>query len=221
MTSFSGFSEEALQLLHELEDNNTREWFQDNKEAYNRLVRDPFADLLDTVTERLESEGGPELRGNAKTMFRVNRDVRFSKDKRPYKTNVSGMLTPSGRKFEAGGLVYAHLEPSRAFLAAGFYRPESDQLKDMRQKIVDNPEAFQSVLSTLTDHKLSLSMESSLSRMPKGFEDQRDHELADYIKLKSYVTTYDLPHEVWVSDKIVDELLQFAEWTDALLKWGR
>jgi uncharacterized protein (TIGR02453 family) len=95
--------------------------------------------------------------GNEKTMFRVSRDVRFSNDKSPYSTHVSGVLTPSGTKSEASPLIYLHMEAHGGFAVAGLYHPPTDRLDALRESILENSEEFSEILNSLAESGLVLT----------------------------------------------------------------
>lgn len=105
------FTPKSFDLLERLESNNEKAWYNEHRKEIDTYIRKPFALALalELATERLEDTEVP-LAGGAKTMFRQNRDIRFSKDKSPYSTHVSGLLTPSGCKAEKDGVVYIHLD---------------------------------------------------------------------------------------------------------------
>ncbi|MEM1370834.1 MAG: DUF2461 domain-containing protein, partial [Pseudomonadota bacterium] len=110
------FDKAAFTFLRRLAINNNREWFNDNKTIYKSELEAPMQALLEELSSRLTQLPIP-LSGGPKTMFRINRDVRFSNDKSPYKTNVSAVLTPTGTKQHDGGLVYLHLDATGGFAA--------------------------------------------------------------------------------------------------------
>ena len=130
----TGFSTESFTFLRGLEDNNNRDWFNENKAKFAKHLEQPFADLLEALSNRLSDARRP-LSGDKSTMFRMNRDVRFSKDKTLYKTNVSGMLTPSGSKSEVSSILYLHLQSGGGFAAAGYYNLSPKQLIPIRDAI--------------------------------------------------------------------------------------
>ena len=105
-------SETSFALLTELAANNSKEWYDAHKADIKTHCLTPFGEMLEHVSNRL-IDGPLPLEGSTKTMFRMNRDVRFSKDKSPYKTSVSGMLTPSGTKAEIAGMVYVEMNGRR------------------------------------------------------------------------------------------------------------
>jgi len=203
------FTQPAFELLEALEANNNKAWYDANKPQFEASVRAPFAALLEDVTARLEGTIAP-LIGSKKTMFRQNRDVRFSKDKSPYKTNVSGLLTPSGTKGEGAGILYLHLEATGGFMATGFYQFPTAKLGLIRDRIVGNPKRFSAMLDSLAQHDLSLEMGSSLTRMPKGYDQYADHEHAAFIKLKNFLVMQPLTKSDWTSGEVVDKATHLA-----------
>lgn len=214
----SAISSEAFQLLEQLEANNNREWYQAHKADFERLVRKPFALLLEEASRRLARTRLP-MQGSARTMFRQNRDTRFSADKRPYKTNVSGLLTADGTKNETQGLLYLHLEADGGFLAAGYYRLEPKQLAPIRDRILSEPAGFRRVLRDLQKAGLEFFEEGRLKSMPRGYEEAKEHPLAEYLKLKSFCVSADLKRTDWLEGKVVPELLRVAKSSQSLLEF--
>ena len=209
MPTTAKITKRSFELLETLAANNEKAWYDANKSAFEAELRAPFAELLEEVTARLEGSIAP-LVGSKKTMFRQNRDVRFSKDKSPYKTNVSGLLTPSGTKGEGAGILYLHLEADGGFMATGFYQFPTAKLGLIRDRIVENPKRFQQMLDSLADHDLDLDRASSLTRMPKGYEGQADHPHAEYLKLKNFLVLQEVPKSAWLSGDIVDRATHLA-----------
>ena len=119
---FSGFSADALKFFVELSKNQNKEWMAENKDRYKRSVQEPLGELVVALTDHFAAEGIP-LRGDPKrSLFRINRDVRFSTDKRPYNVHASAALTRDGDR-QAAGVLYMQFQPSASFVAAGFFRP--------------------------------------------------------------------------------------------------
>lgn len=193
----------SFELLEKLAANNRKEWYDTHKEEFEANLRAPFAEVLEAITTRLEGSISP-LIGSKKTMFRQNRDVRFSKDKSPYKTSVSGLLTPSGTKKEMNGVLYIHLDATGGFMATGFYQLATSKLALIRERIVERPKRFAQMLESLAEHDLDLDRSSSLTRMPKGFEAHEAHEFAPYIKLKNFLVLENLQKSSWTGGDIVD-----------------
>jgi len=172
-------------------------------------VEAPFIDLLETMSNRLTDAKRP-LQGGKCTMFRMNRDVRFSEDKSPYKTSVGGLLSPTGTKSESAGIVYVHLDATGGFTAAGFYNLTSKQLGPMRDAMVDRADAFDKVLNALHATGRDLDRSMSLSSMPKGFAEHAEHRHANVIKLKSLMVRQDIPKKDWLSGDVIDHVEALA-----------
>jgi len=216
----AGFSDRSFAFFEGLEANNEKAWYDANKKIYEQEVREPLALMLEMMGPRLEDEG-IQLSGGKKTMFRLNRDIRFSKNKKPYKENAGGLLTPNGIKNETGGLVYVQLDKTGGFCAAGYHNLDAKRLKPIRQKIIDKPKDFAAVLDHLKKHKMALEMDNSLSAMPRGFEEHADHDYADYLKLKSFIIMQKIPKTAWKNGDVVDRVINIAKAGWPLIKFGR
>lgn len=210
----------AFDLPRELEQNNNREWFQENKAGFSAHVQEPFADILHAVSEALASADLP-LSGGAHTMFRINRDVRFSKDKSPYNTHVSGVLTPSGTKSEAEGVLYLHLNSQGGFMASGYYRMKPADLGPIRDKIVDAPERLREVVTGLEDAGFALSKELTLKSMPQGYAEHATSWYAEYLRLQAFMVKLELQPETWTSGKIIEFAADLGRASEPLIRFGR
>ncbi|MEO0783750.1 MAG: DUF2461 domain-containing protein [Pseudomonadota bacterium] len=209
MPHANGFSEASFTFLSELEENNDRAWFNAHKPRFKSDVEAPFIDLLEALSNRLTDAKRP-LMGGKSTMFRMNRDVRFSENKAPYKTSVGGLLTRTGTKSELAGIVYVHLEAGGGFTAAGFYNLSPKQLGPMRDAMVERADAFGQVLDDLHAKGRDLDRSMTLSSMPKGFAHQAEHRHAKEIKLKSLLVRHDLPKAEWLSGDVIDHVEALA-----------
>jgi uncharacterized protein (TIGR02453 family) len=175
--------------------------------------------LVGDVAERLRKAKIP-IKGDRKSsLFRIHRDVRFSANKDPYKTNSGVVLTRSGGKNDPG-LLYFHLSPEECFFAAGFYLPESDKLGRLRAAAARNPKAFKAMTAKLKKAGLILSAEDSLKRAPRGFEAIDDPQIAAATRLKSMVCLRPVTEAAIASPALVDEFCAFAGDALPLLKWG-
>ncbi|WP_342074956.1 DUF2461 domain-containing protein [Yoonia sp. SS1-5] len=201
MTQQVAFTDTTFQLLEGLRDNNNKEWYAENKAAFKAACLDPFALLLDQITNRVAGEPLP-LEGSEQTMFRMHRDVRFSKDKSPYKPSVSGMMTRSGTKAEMNGMAFIQMDPTGGFVAGGFYRLPTPKLNAIRQRIIDQADEFSTILDTLKSQGHQLSEMQRLTRMPKGFTQYDDHIHAEHVKLKGFIVRRAFDRDVWVSGEI-------------------
>jgi uncharacterized protein (TIGR02453 family) len=172
--------------LRALKENNEREWFTENKATFVEECDAPLRELVGEVGARLAACGIDLAPIARNPVFRIYRDVRFSKDKSPYKTNVGSALYREGDK-QKPGLLYIHVEPAASFVAAGIYQPEPDQLRIIRQAIVDDPKGVARVVQALEKHGLALGMGDPMTRMPKGFEDQAGSPFSELIRYRSFV----------------------------------
>jgi uncharacterized protein (TIGR02453 family) len=228
MPSFPGFSPTALAFFNALAFHQDREWFQENKALYETEVKAPMLALLEELTERFAKAGIP-LRGDKRGLFRINRDIRFSKDKRPYQTHVSAVLTPDGTKGDPG-LVYVHITapgteswgdaPAGSFVAAGFHRPDPQMLNRFRTSIRRKPKAFQDMEAKLKKAKLALGTASQLTRVPRGFEDMKGSPVEGAIRLKDFSIAEPLSEATVTGKKLPDAIVKFTERARPLLDWG-
>jgi uncharacterized protein (TIGR02453 family) len=214
----SVFSDSTFECLEELELNNNRDWFIENKKRLEQEVREPFASLLEILSNSLTENGLP-LHGGSKTMFRMNRDVRFSNDKSPYKTFVSGLLTKTGTKDISTGLVYIHLDSKGGFVVSGLYQPPTDRLVELRTSIIEKHRVFSETLQSLREHGLELDPTDATKNMPRGFSEFSDHEHAESLKLKNIMVRRDLQPSEWWKPEFDTELLQFAMASKPLLEF--
>ena len=160
----------------------------ENKELYEKCLREPLASLVAELSDRLAEAGSP-LRGDPRrSLFRIHRDTRFSKDKRPYKTNVGATLTRDGAKLSPG-LLYVHIDPAGSFAAAGFYHPDPPGLDRLRRRLAEHPEEWRDVQEQLAGSGLSLSRGEALVRPPRGFESVTDPDAIEILKLKSWTVS--------------------------------
>lgn len=188
---------DLTQYLAELSENNNRAWFVMNKPRYD-ILRAEFLELVIRLIANI-SKFDPAIAGcnPKKAMFRINRDMRFSKEKIPYKTHFSAAITASGLKkpSQGGGPAYYFQinEKGLLLVAGGEYLPPSDRLRAIRQRIVDDPGGFSKVIKNrkMKETYGDLQQEGKLTRPPKGFDVDAPH--LEYIKLKSFIVWQEMP----------------------------
>lgn len=210
----------AFDLLAGLEADNSKEWFDAHRDEMRDIVQRPFAAVLEAVTEKL-AEGPMPLKGGEQTMYRMNRDVRFSKDKSPYNPHVSGVLTQSGAKREGDGLTYLHMDARGGFVASGFYALAPKDLAPIRERIAEQPAAIEKAIEALTRAGYALAEDDRLTAMPQGYSQHADTSFAKYLKLKSLIVRKNLPKTSWTSGGVVDEVAKLTEACAALIAFGR
>lgn len=178
---------EILDFLSELNKNNNREWFSENKKRYIKIQ-----EKVDEMTERLISgisSFDPSVRGNSakSSTFRIYRDIRFSPDKRPYKTHIGIYIVRGGKKSGYAGY-YTHIEPqedgsSSSFLASGLFMPEKKILKSVREDILYDGEKYLEAIANARNFQLAT--DSALKRVPTGFPPESPY--VEYLKLKDFM----------------------------------
>jgi uncharacterized protein (TIGR02453 family) len=195
---FTGFRPEAIQFLVELAENNSRDWFQPRKPDYERLLKRPMEQLCDALDEQFRSRGIPLSADPRQSPFRIYRDVRFSRDKRPYKTAAAASFRWAGdgsgtvaegrthaqNVHASGG--YFHLEPGEILVGGGVWRPDSSWLAAFRQRVANHPGEFQAIVEdpAFVEAFGAISDEGeSLKRVPSGYP--ADHPAADLLRKKN------------------------------------
>ena len=179
----------TIKFLKDLKKNNNKPWFDKNRKVYESAKAD-FATFIQAVID-LHSKKDPSIKNllAKDCMFRINRDIRFSKDKSPYKSNFGASINKGGRKAMNSAGYYFHLEPGNCFAGGGIYMPMPDELKKVRQEIDYNFADFKKIINSKKFKSvygdLDKSAEFTLSRVPKGY--LPDNPAADYLKLKSYI----------------------------------
>ncbi len=186
MSSQAYFTPEVFEFLKRLKKNNRREWFQKNKAQYESVIKEACIRFVCDAAEPLHGIS-PYLRCDPKgSLFRIYRDIRFSNDKRPYKTHIGMQFNLSnGKKDVHAPGYYLHLEPGQCFVCGGIWQPERLSLLRIREAIAGKPDAWKKVTRGLT-----LSDEDKLSRPPRGFA--ADHPLMEDLKRKSFIALIDL-----------------------------
>ena len=216
---FAGFRPAAFAFFRELSDNNDPAWFKPRKGIYEAEVLAPFRHLIDVVGAALAEAGLPLIGDPARGIFRIYRDVRFSPDKRLYKTHAGAVLTRSGNKRDPG-VLYLHLAPGESMVAAGLWHPEPALLTRLRRAILDDPESFLAMADGLAAAGWPLSSDERLSRPPRGFEAAKGTPVAEYLGWKSFTSHAPLSDAEMQSPRLVERILEFSRAALALLAWG-
>jgi uncharacterized protein (TIGR02453 family) len=216
---FAGFRPAALAFFSELRDNNDPAWFKPRKAVYEAEVLAPFRELIASVAAALGKAGLPLVGDSRGAIFRIYRDVRFSPDKRLYKTHAGAVLTRSGGKRDPG-LLYLHVAPSESMVAAGFWHPAPDLLTRLRRAIFDDPDGFVALADGLAAAGAPISSDERLSRPPRGFEAARGTQVAEYVCWKSFTSHAMLSDNEMQSPSLVDRIVDFAGTAQPLLEWG-
>ncbi|HKG05736.1 MAG TPA: DUF2461 domain-containing protein [Pedobacter sp.] len=196
---------ETLEFIKDVAKNNNREWFAENKESYE-IAREDILSFIDLLVPELAAvdKTFPADMPAKKCLMRIYRDVRFSKNKDPYKNNygISFRVKSTGIPMPE---YYLHIQPGNCFLGVGFWMPEAEILKKIREEIDYNTSEFLNIIQAKSFSSLfKLSEEDKLKKAPKGYEN--DHPEIDLLKLKSYIAIYPLKDEEFLKPRIVDKL---------------
>jgi len=210
VSRYARFEPRTLRFLEELQVNNNREWFKEHKARYEEDVLDvalrfiismqePLADIAPRFTAVPTRVGG--------SLMRVYRDTRFSKDKLPYKTNIGIQFRHEQARDVHSPGYYVHIDPDQVFIGTGMWRPDSEPLKGIRERIVARPAEWQRAIGGKTfKRQLNLGGER-LTRPPRGFD--KDHTCIEDLKRKSFIAV----REFDVSDCLKPQFQRTVETT--------
>jgi uncharacterized protein (TIGR02453 family) len=196
------FAQETLDFIADLKRNNNKDWFEANRKRYDAARKNQ----LEVVSQLLQSMGKWEDAFNSlepkSCIFRINRDIRFSQDKSPYKSSLSIILAPNGKNGKKGGY-YFHVEPGAAFLAGGMWAPEAPVLKAIRQEIDYNLSEFEGIINAPSFKKYfnGLDNEDKLQRPPKDYTP--DNPAIEWLKHKHFIASHKLSDKQLISKDLV------------------
>ena len=207
MTTAPRFSKETLSFLKRLKRNNRREWFIARRDEYEETVRRPMIAIIDRLAVDMRRIA-PELLVTPKhSIYRIYRDVRFSENKKPYKTHVAASFRPRHLPKGEGAGMYFHVSPEGLWVGGGMWKPETPQLHAVRENIAANTRQFRSIVEAPSFRKaLDGGLEGEkLQRIPRGFP--KEHEAADYLRHKQFLAGKEFPAHFATSPKFYDSLL--------------
>lgn len=191
-----------LKFLKSLSRNNNRDWFEKNKPKYLE-AKGYFEEFVTALLkEMVEFDRSLATLDPKKLIFRIYRDVRFSKDKRPYKTNFGVSISSAGKGVGRAGY-YLQIEPGNSFLGGGLFMPDAEKLAKVRQEIDYNGEKLEAIMKDKKFKKYYAKFwdEDMLKTAPKGYP--KDHPRIDWLKLKSFVVIYDLTDKQITDKKLL------------------
>jgi uncharacterized protein (TIGR02453 family) len=220
------FTPKSLAFLKQLKRNNRREWFQPRKEEYEALLLQPMRDLVEDMDVQLAAIA-PEFVGDPRrSIFRIYRDVRFSKDKSPYKTHIAAWFRHRrasqsvGTEAESGGAgIYVHVEPGGCMVAGGIWMPARPVLNRLRDAIGDAPATFEKTLAGAAFRKRfgALSEEKVLTRVPRGFAP--DHPAARWLRYASFTVSAPLTDAQVCAPGLAKALARDVKLMLPLVRW--
>jgi uncharacterized protein (TIGR02453 family) len=204
------FKKDTLYFLEQLEKNNNRDWFNENKKRYTESVKEPFevfiGDLIDAMQPHIESLAITPK----EAIFRIYRDVRFGKDKSPYKTNISAIVSPGGRKDKTIPGIYIEISAKEMSLYSGLYMPDAKQLKSVRTHITHNLKEFSSLINNPKFKSEFGELQGEKNkRIQKEFEEDALIQPLLYNKQFYFFTTW--PSKTIFEDNIINKITSTYE----------
>ncbi|MCS7004896.1 MAG: DUF2461 domain-containing protein [Cytophagales bacterium] len=197
----------SLQFLAHLQKNNSKEWFEANRSFYQE-ARLEFIRFAQQILENIARyDKTLEFLEISQCIFRIHRDVRFSKDKSPYKNNFGAYFAKGGKKSKYAGF-YVHIAPRESFVAAGLWQPQPQELALVRQEIDYNGERLKEITEKIDFQEFyhSITTQDSLKSVPKGYS--KHHPYAEWLKLKSFVVEHPLNDDLLASPNALTFILK-------------
>lgn len=194
----------TLEFFKELRQNNHKEWFDQNRKRYEKVKAD-YLNLAGNILEEMKKvDESLDILSPKDCTFRINKDIRFSKDKTPYKTNLGIALHPFGKKMQLAAY-YIHLEEGQSFVGGGLWMPEAPLLAKLRKEINYFYQDLEGILSDpnfiKTYGELDVDPGQKLIRPPKGYE--AENPAIEFLKLKSFTASRKIPDNMLTSEKLI------------------
>jgi uncharacterized protein (TIGR02453 family) len=201
------FSEAGIKFLRDLAKHNDREWFEPRKHIYEAELKAPMLAIVGEVNEQMADFAADFIRPPQKSMMRIYRDVRFSKNKAPYKTNVAAWWARHGLEKTSGGGFYFHVTATDVHVAAGCYMPEKEQLLAIRRMLLERHEEYRAIVSSKNLTAMMHSFDGmKMTRGPKGFP--AEHPALDLIMQRQWGVSSELPVESALGPGFVKEIVK-------------
>ena len=208
------FSSKAIQFLRGLRRNNDREWFNARKDVYETELKAPMLALIEEINHALAEFAPEHVRPPQKCMMRIYRDIRFSKDKRPYKSQVAAWWARQGMEKTSGGGFYFHVSATEVVVSAGCYMPEREQTLAIRRHLMEHHEEARAILKAIEGAKRPATLKADpmvqfdgmkLTRAPKGFP--AEHPAMDLILQRQWGVHSTLPVEAATKASLLEDVM--------------
>jgi uncharacterized protein (TIGR02453 family) len=194
------FSTGTLSFLRRLKRNNRREWFNAHREEYERDVRDPMIAVIERLAVDLRSFAPDLVASPKRSLYRIYRDIRFSEDKKPYKTHVAAVFPCRDLPKHEGAGMYFHVAPDGVWVGGGLWAPQTPQLQIIREHVASNHRRLRAIVTAPAFRKTVGALEGDrLQRVPRGFP--KDHEAAEYLKHRQFLAGAEFPAAFATSPK--------------------
>lgn len=218
MARFPGFPPQTLKFLRQLDKNNDRDWFQAHKIDYETYVKAPMHSLVMALGEDLEKFASGFQTDPKKAIYRIYRDIRFSNDKRPYKTHVAASFFPKAMEKCAGAGYYFHISPKEIFLGGGVYMPGPKELHAIRKRLSQDAASYRRLTGSAGFKRLFGEVQGErLKRPPKGFSG--DDPALDLLLGKQFLASAQLPPQTAETAKLQREISKRFEALHPWIDW--
>jgi uncharacterized protein (TIGR02453 family) len=212
------FQPEFLQFFIDLAPNNHKDWFDQNRNRYKKFVKEPFKVFVSDLIERL-GQHNPQLKIEPKhAIFRINRDIRFSKDKTPYKMHVAAALAPGGKKDHDYPGIYVHLSPEKMLIYFGLFNPSRELRDQVRVKIANERKRFQDISQSPTFVEAFGEIEGDKNKIVAK-EVKKQAQKEPMIYNKSWLYGVELPPETVLRDDLLDLTENYFKLAEPLMKF--
>jgi uncharacterized protein (TIGR02453 family) len=209
-SAFPGFPEEALAFFRGLERNNRREWFQPRKPVFDEKVKRPMLELVSAINSEMQTFAPLHVTEPESAIYRIYRDTRFSKDKKPYKTHIAAYFPRRGMDRHTASGYYMGISHKEVAVGGGMYMPTPENLRAVRNHVAERHGEFRKIISAKTLRKLLGELHGDqLSRVPKGFA--ADHPAADLLRYKQFFVYIERPADLATSHNVHSEILRRFE----------
>jgi uncharacterized protein (TIGR02453 family) len=208
--AFDGMPKDAFAVLGELERQSSFDWMRAERARVQVSLRDPFLDFLTAATRRIQQLGF-ELEGNERTLFRLHRDQRFHRDKRPFHGHIEAVFAKDSQRIGTRASIHVRLDLAGGFLRAGSFLQPPKALRALRESMVAREERFLDIAKTMEQRGCGLVAGRLLKRAPLGFSGVKNPALADYLRMVDPTTERRLSLDDWATGRVVDSLVEFAE----------
>jgi uncharacterized protein (TIGR02453 family) len=200
------FSAGTLSFLRRLKRNNRREWFNAHRDEYEAYVRAPMIAVIERLAVDFRSFAPDLVASPKRSLYRIHRDIRFSDDKKPYKTHVAAVFPCRDLPKHEGAGLYFHASPDGVWVGGGMYAPMSPQLHAVREHIAGNSRRLRTIVSAPGFKRAVGSLEGErLQRVPRGFP--KEHEAAEFLKYRQFLAGREFPASFATSPKFYGGLL--------------
>lgn len=203
----SYFTNDFLDFFKELAANNNKDWFDENRKRYEKSVREPFKSFVTDLIDQLKTHDSSIDMEAKNAIFRINRDIRFSKDKSPYKLHASAAISPGGRKAMDSPGIYVQLDPEYFSIYSGIYQTDKNGLYAIREKIHEEPKRFEQLISDAKFKAVFGGIHGDKNKViPKEFKPTGEQQPLIYNK--SFYYYKQLPPETIMSDDLIEQIIE-------------